>query len=535
MPPEGAASAVPEPAARRTATEWFAAFMEQRNLNWGELVGGLLIVCGSIALVLSFWSQIAERPFLKFFVFNGFTAALFGLGRYASARLKLPTTSRAFFSIATLLVPLNFLALAAFSRDAQAESLATIAGDVVSIALFAWLTWRAGGTITPETPLLLSLGIVGPSIAGLLIRRFISSESGIVAVLSLGLMPVAIYAATLGTALWKSVREGTGSEPDEQAVRSQFRLLGTATFACAAPLGLLASRTGDIAGTLRWLAPLGALFAAPSIAVGLSLWKRVVSAERTTTRVVASGVAIAGTLILLAGVVLAWPHPGMVLLVALVNFAVLSAIAYLQKLPVAHLAALPCAGLAYLLAVHLGRRDLAWELLPSSQVSAALLSAESGTALVPLAAIFGAAAAWLRRSHPEDSRFHSLVAGITAVVSLALATVLGLGRTGDPAGATWVFGIYGLALIAVAAIWEQRVAAAALALAPDVNLATVPPAAVASGPQISRTMLIGMGWGGAILLLIACVQGAAFLFVDRFHLAHPWIDGLLTQATVVLV
>ena len=33
-----------------------AAFMEEKNIRWGELVGGLLIVCCSIALVVSFWA-----------------------------------------------------------------------------------------------------------------------------------------------------------------------------------------------------------------------------------------------------------------------------------------------------------------------------------------------------------------------------------------------------------------------------------------------------------------------------------------------
>src|SRR5262249_52428347 len=88
------------------------AFMEEKNIRWGELAGGLLIVCSSIALVLSFWAKIAERPFLKFFVFNGVTAALFGAGFYTERRWKLPTTSRGLDVIATLLVPLNLLAIA---------------------------------------------------------------------------------------------------------------------------------------------------------------------------------------------------------------------------------------------------------------------------------------------------------------------------------------------------------------------------------------------------------------------------------------
>ena len=84
----------PEPPKKREAiSRLLAAFMEEKNIRWGELVGGLLIVGCSIALVISFWSQIAARPLLKFVLFNGVTAALFGVGLYTDRRWKIHTTS----------------------------------------------------------------------------------------------------------------------------------------------------------------------------------------------------------------------------------------------------------------------------------------------------------------------------------------------------------------------------------------------------------------------------------------------------------
>ncbi|MCA9213584.1 MAG: hypothetical protein KDB27_10990, partial [Planctomycetales bacterium] len=53
-------------AQRRTWTEWIAACLEESNIRWGELVGGLLIVSCSTALVISFWAEISSRPLLKF-------------------------------------------------------------------------------------------------------------------------------------------------------------------------------------------------------------------------------------------------------------------------------------------------------------------------------------------------------------------------------------------------------------------------------------------------------------------------------------
>jgi hypothetical protein len=53
----------PPPPRREALSRLFAAFLEEKNIRWGELVGGLLIVGSSVALVISFWAEIASRPF----------------------------------------------------------------------------------------------------------------------------------------------------------------------------------------------------------------------------------------------------------------------------------------------------------------------------------------------------------------------------------------------------------------------------------------------------------------------------------------
>ena len=52
--------------------------MEESNIRWGEIIGGLLIIGCSTALVVSLWSQISEIPVVKFLIFTTVTAALFG-------------------------------------------------------------------------------------------------------------------------------------------------------------------------------------------------------------------------------------------------------------------------------------------------------------------------------------------------------------------------------------------------------------------------------------------------------------------------
>lgn len=55
--PPAAPSPCPSP--RRPLSEMLAAFMEESNIRWGELVGGLRIVGCSLALIISLWSPWA--------------------------------------------------------------------------------------------------------------------------------------------------------------------------------------------------------------------------------------------------------------------------------------------------------------------------------------------------------------------------------------------------------------------------------------------------------------------------------------------
>ena len=83
-----------------------AGFMEERNIRWGELIGGLLIVGPAIALVISFWDQLAANPYLQLSTFVATCSAVFGVGLYAHHRWKLRSTSLGLLIIAMLLVPL---------------------------------------------------------------------------------------------------------------------------------------------------------------------------------------------------------------------------------------------------------------------------------------------------------------------------------------------------------------------------------------------------------------------------------------------
>src|SRR5271163_2339231 len=78
---------------RRTFAEWIAVFMEERNILWGELIGGTLIIGCSIALVISLWQTLEQIPFFPFLIFASITAGLFGAGHYTLRHWKLESTS----------------------------------------------------------------------------------------------------------------------------------------------------------------------------------------------------------------------------------------------------------------------------------------------------------------------------------------------------------------------------------------------------------------------------------------------------------
>ncbi|HEX4609786.1 MAG TPA: hypothetical protein VH092_16425 [Urbifossiella sp.] len=130
----------PEPPHRRGM---LAGFMEERNIFWGELVGGLLIVGCSIALVLSLWRRLEELPYFPFLLAATITTALFGAGQYTLHHWRLAATSRGLLVIALLLAPLNLLLLALPGVE-TAGGLLDAAVKLAALAAFVGMVRAAG-------------------------------------------------------------------------------------------------------------------------------------------------------------------------------------------------------------------------------------------------------------------------------------------------------------------------------------------------------------------------------------------------------
>ncbi len=468
--------------------------MEERNIRWGELVGGLLIVGCSIALVISFWAQIESRGWLKFSLFNGVTAAIFGVGFYSEHRWRLKTTSRGLLTIGCLLVPLNFLAIAALSSTPGSGELLTIVGEVLSAGLFAGLVYFAGRVLIERDEIALTAGLIVPALSQLLVRRFVHPGAELPMLVAIACVPTLSY---LAATFWHLRSLSAELMPDEARVNGLFRFLGLATFAVILPLALLLYKTGQPVQTLRQMPALAALLGFVPLCAGLLLWQKLAGRSLVSLRTAGTSVAALGAMVTLSGLVIGWPEPSALLPVALLEFAIFTFVAWRFALPAAHLLAAPCLGLAFLLAGHLLGGQITWTGMDSRTLAAAIVSGESGMLLAPLVLAYaGATLLALRFEAVARRELGAATCGLMGT-SVALVSWFGFGPRGVPLGTEWVYLLYAVGCLAVS----------------------------------SRVRYATPAWIGSALLLGSVVQAVAFRFGPSLEIAHSAVGALLLYAS----
>jgi hypothetical protein len=338
-----------------------AAFMEERNILWGELAGGMLIVGCSIALVITLWRSLEQLPYFPFLIFASITAALFGAGEYTLHHWKLDSTSRGLLVIALLLVPLNLLVLADPSLAHAGPSLEW-SFKTAALLLAVGIVRLAGrdliGVGVLSGPIdrrwWFVLAIVGAAGSQLLMPGLLD-EARPLHYLMVGCVPVACHLLASGALVAGLARARTRSENQRVEVRQANALLvflGLSSFELFVALGFLLSRSGDVAIGLSRLAVLFALASVPILAGGLLIW-RGLPREEEGPRTAGAAVAFTGLAFMLSAVALAWPQPLPLLLVCLSNATLLSTLAFRWRLPYAHAVALPCLSLSVLLFLQL--------------------------------------------------------------------------------------------------------------------------------------------------------------------------------------
>lgn len=284
----------------RTWTQLLSAFMEESNIRWGEIIGGLLIVCCSTALVISFWENIASRPWLKFSIFTGINVSTLALGLYAWHRWKLPTTSKGILMIGMMQLPLNFLAFALFTMGMPWDW-PTVAGEMLSMAILGFLAHMAAKILTPGAVAITTSVPVLFGLANLLIRRSVSDPTGLPVVYAWALGLSALYAIGVFLIRRPLISEAKG----RYAPALEFLTLST--FGLLLSSGLLLRCVGQPMEVFQMLSPVLTLMAIPSLLVALDIGRRI---DKTSSLQVpmlllgTSSIAIGGVAVLFS-----WPAP----------------------------------------------------------------------------------------------------------------------------------------------------------------------------------------------------------------------------------
>jgi hypothetical protein len=451
--------ASPRPQApRRSLAEVLAAFMEERNILWGELIGGLLVVGGSVALVVSLWKTLEEIEYSPFLIFSAITAAIFAAGLYTLHHWKLESTSRGLLFIGMLLVPLDFLVMAGLLVDHAGEvSLARVAyrltTEAVTIAVFAFLMNRAARVLLADGSWLLVTAVLGAATSPLAIHWLQKhTDNGVWPIVLLGMWPVACYCGSVGSIVFRVVRRAPFD--DRQAI-SLFSFLGIATFPVVIAMGFLVYWSADIPIALTRLAVPIALAGIPILTAGFLVHVGLTgptslegSSWRAALRTAGTAVALVGMLVMLLAVLFAWPQPVPLLIVCVLNFAVLTTLAFTWDFPAAHAPALACLIAGYLTGIHYfsGNLQVADDQL-SFRIWEMALSALSGRALVVLVGVMTAVAIALkRRGRQVHARLYGISAAVAEVISLVLVH---LHAHENPATAAAVCATYALGTLAV--------------------------------------------------------------------------------------
>ncbi len=342
------------PVPQRTWGEMMAGFMEESNILWGELVGGLLIVGCSIALVISLWQTLAEIPYFPFLIFAAITGGLFSAGLYSLSHWKLEATSRGLLMIATLLTPLDFLVLAGLTRGRG--DLLDVVTELASVLLFAALVWSSGRILLgtrhapsqgepgfAHGPWLMTLAVIGASATQLLVPHLLADfppSPSVFMVLSLtpGILQVIVFAMMLISLLGQQSLHGS-------QVNKLLLLLGCTMFAVVVALGFIVYWSAGPAWALGHLAVPITVAAWPLLFVGaaieLGFVPRLLQPTPETgdanaeihglapavARLIGTSLAMVGAGIMLTTEVLAWPRPIPMMVIGALNAAVMAGIA----------------------------------------------------------------------------------------------------------------------------------------------------------------------------------------------------------------
>jgi hypothetical protein len=458
--------AAPQPTfsdrARGRLADVLTAFMEEKNIRWGEVLAGLLIVGSAIGCVVSLQETIREAdPYVPAALLMLATSAIFGAGVYTLRRWDLKSVSRAVLIIAMLLIPLNFLAATSPGEKRAVTDPIFLLAVVVGLGVFTAISWSAGRILTRDGALRLTVAVMGASASQLYLSRLADPEMGIGGATLLFSLPAAAFLFAIVGQTWQASQwKAVSARRAEQT----FIIAGVAVFALLTAWGLTAQRAGRVTDAAEWLSPTMSIIAAAVVALGLAVARRAAAPAQGPVRATALAIALLGGSLMVANLLFAWPEPGLLIAVGALSFLALATLALAFDQPALHGAAIACFTIAFIVGFHLVQQetydpDLGRRMLPllwMGRTSVAL-------SVVGLAAA-GAGGLLARGKRPGHGVAYLAGGGVLMAVGAMLALGVGFTRGPDSHWTTPLLLAYAFVLLAVAVVRRIPVAAATGAL-----------------------------------------------------------------------
>ena len=323
------------PAPKRSLNEVLAGFMEKKNIRWGELASGILILGSVVGLVVSLKDELRDKiPYFSALIFMVVTAAIHGSGIYTLRKWNLRTTSRGVLLIGLLLVPLNFLAACVLNgapadRRAITDPLYWVA-IVIGIAAYGAMSFYSSRELFRRRFLPIAITVVAAGASILVANRFDQFHLSIV--LTIGLTTPAVLAYLF------SFNQVGPQQWTKQYVSHRFRdralsVNGLGLFSIICLLAFLLIRSATTQQTLFALAPVLSVLAVSFICQGDLFYRQF--ANRSTkpnthanrsTLLIGRSINVFGWGALIIAAVLSMTHPT----VALINAAATCAVIVYQ-------------------------------------------------------------------------------------------------------------------------------------------------------------------------------------------------------------
>ncbi|MFC1714256.1 hypothetical protein ACFL6S_11345 [Candidatus Poribacteria bacterium] len=407
----------------------FSAFLQERNIRWGEIIAALIMVGFAIPLSITLWQETGRIG--KYLIFLSTTLVLFGAGFYVFSRLKLAITAKVLLTTTLLLIPLHFLAL-----DLMQFPLVISISAAIALAVVGYLTAR----------LIMDEGAVTFIVAYLFLCVFhlgIKEFAPFSRMVGFAFVGSAWLALSIGVWLLDQPQRRNGIIHQKDADRI-YLFLGALSYAFI----LLFIRTAaDPATNITFvqLSPVFFLFVMPSLYCGHQLLTKEADAEcnaRSGGTIISAG----AYLVTLASIIAAALNPRALLMTSILATVVYSYLSYVRRKIFAIYSAVIAFGVVYIsagciLMATVRARDFSWH---------PLTLAPTAAALVPLSIIYLAVGYSLKRKKLNDLAPHIHYVGV------ALSIVLMFCSLADIEIARYVLLLYAIVLALLVFLWRQK-------------------------------------------------------------------------------